>query len=71
MRDPRMCTWPRKKCTQTIKAKPKSFARIEKMVLDQMISPLAPIGAALVSIACQQKMVQSTESNTVLDLASV
>lgn len=58
---------------QTTNAKPKWFARVEKMVNDRLVNPIAPFGAALVAGACQQKPAKcnTCTSNEVLELALI
>jgi len=67
MRDPGMVLGP-VKMNQILDAKPKRFARIEKMVtgFGNWLNPLAPIGAALVRSAATE-YAHSTRG-TVLDL---
>ena len=47
-----------------LNAKPNAFARVEKMIFNQMINPIAPFGAAVMSSVATEK----TYSNKVLEL---
>jgi hypothetical protein len=53
-----------------INAKPNGFARIEKMVSDLLVDPIASFGAAFASYVATEKKHCNT-CKTVLDLAIV
>jgi hypothetical protein len=54
---------------QKLKAKPKSFRRIETMVFDMLPNPIAPVGAAFMAGTRQQKLasVEMIGSSEVLE----
>jgi hypothetical protein len=55
---------------KTLKAKPSAFARIEKLVYDQMINPLARFGAVVVSSMATEKK-QFCTRNAVLESVTI
>ncbi len=53
----------------TINAKPKWFARIEKIVSESLVNPLASFGAALITAGVETEVV--VKRNKVLELVHI